>query len=390
MKTGDTNTQDLRCWVEVDTAALRHNVRQIRGLVSDGCILAPTVKANAYGHGLVIASRAFLAGGADWLCVDSLDEALALRRERIEVPLYIMGYVPHGRVAEAMEADVEMVVYDESTLQAVREEHRKSGRVARLHVKVETGNQRQGLDPPAALTLADRVTSTSGAVLRGVCSHFANVEDTTDHSFARHQLRTFDDAVSAMRARGLDVPLAHISNSAAVILWSEASRDLARFGISAYGMWPSTETRVAATLAGRADVRLRPALTWKARIAQVREVEAGTSIGYGLTYRTTHPTKLAVIPVGYYDGYDRDLSNRAHVLVGGVRAPVRGRVCMNMIMVDVTDSPPTSTGDEVVLLGRQGSEEISAELMGSWTGTINYEVTTRIRETLPRLPKETQ
>jgi alanine racemase len=343
------------------------------------------VKANAYGHGLTLAARAFLEGGADWLCVDSVEEVEALRGAGIREPLHVMGHVPPARVADVVAMDASMVVYDDATVEAAAAEHVRSGRVARLHVKVETGNQRQGLMPADALALADRIRGTAGVELQGVCTHFANVEDTTDHSFARHQLREFDEVVRSMRARGIEVPMRHVSNSAAVILWPEAHMELARLGIAAYGMWPSNETKVAAMLAGRADVQLRPSLTWKARVAQVRWVEAGTCIGYGLTYRTTHPTRLAVVPVGYFDGYDRHLSNTAHVLAGGVRAPVRGRVCMNMMMVDVTDSPGTGPGDEVVLLGRQGEEEITAELMASWTGTINYEVTTRIREGLARL-----
>jgi alanine racemase len=235
------------------------------------------------------------------------------------------------------------------------------------------------------VALADRISGVEGAVLEGACTHFANIEDTTDHSFAREQIRTFLETVEAMRTRGIEVPIRHVSNSAAVILWPEAHMEMARLGIAAFGMWPSTETFVAATLAGRAGISLRPALTWKARIAQIRHVEAGTSIGYGLTYRTTHPIVLGVVPCGYYDGYDRRLSNAGHVICAGVRAPVRGRVCMNMIMVDVTDAPGVGPGDEVVLLGRQGEEEVTAEMLAAWIGTINYEVTTRIRETLPRI-----
>ena len=370
----------------MSTGALRSNLEQMRALLPDGCLLAPSVKANAYGHGLVIAARAFVEAGADRLCVDSLEEAEALRDAGIEVPAHIMGHVPPDAVGRAMALDASLVVYDVSTVEAARAEHSRSGLEARLHVKIETGNQRQGVDPRDAVVLADRIAGTPGARLEGACTHFANIEDTTDHSFARQQIRIFLDAVESMRARGLDVPVRHVSNSAALILWPEACMDMARLGIAAFGMWPSTETYVAATLAGRAGVTLRPALTWKARLAQVRRVESGMSIGYGLTYRTTHPVQIGIVPCGYYDGYDRRLSNTGHVLCGGVRSPVRGRVCMNMIMVDVTDAGEPRVGDEVVLLGRQGEEEVPAEMLASWIGTINYEVTTCIRENLPRIP----
>lgn len=357
----------------------------MRQLVGEHTLLAPSIKANAYGHGLLLAARVFVEAGADRLCVDSLEETRALREGGVVAPIHIMGHVIPDRVADAMRLDASLVVYDVSTLEAARAEHARSGLQARLHVKVETGNQRQGVDPRDAVTLADRVAGTPGALLEGVCTHFANVEDTTDHSFARQQIRIFLDTLESMKARGIDVGLRHVSNSAAVILWPEAHMDMARLGIAAYGMWPSTETYVAATLEGRADVSLRPALTWKARLAQVRRVEAGTNIGYGLTYRTTHPTLLGIVPCGYYDGYDRHLSNAGHVLCGGVRAPVRGRVCMNMIMVDATDAPDPAPGAEVVLLGRQGEDEVTAEMLATWIGSINYEVTTRIRETLPRI-----
>jgi alanine racemase len=375
-----------RSWIEVSTGALRSNLEQMRVLVGDGCLLAPSVKANAYGHGLVIAARAFAEAGADRLCVDSIEEASALREAGIEVPAHIMGHVPPSSVARAMALDASLVVYDASTVEAARAEHSRSGLEARLHVKIETGNQRQGVDPDDAVALADRIAGTPGALLEGACTHFANIEDTTDHSFARQQIRIFLDTVESMRSRGLEVPIRHVSNSAALILWPEAHMDMARLGIAAFGMWPSTETYVSATLAGRAGVTLRPALTWKARLAQVRRVESGMSIGYGLTYRTTHPVLVGVVPCGYFDGYDRRLSNSAHVLCGGVRSPVRGRVCMNMIMVDVTDAGTPRVGDEVVLLGRQGEEEVTTETLASWIGTINYEVTTRIRENLPRIP----
>ena len=161
--------------------------------------------------------------------------------------------------------------------------------------------------------------------------------------------------------------------------------ELVRTGIACYGMWPSTEAYVAALMAGRALVQLRPALAWKTRIVQVRDVPAGEYVGYGRTFRTTHPTRLAILPMGYYDGYDRGLSNLAHVLVHGARAPVRGRVCMNITMVDVTHIPAAASGDEVVLLGSQGDERITAEQMAGWAGSINYEITTRINERIPRI-----
>jgi alanine racemase len=345
-------------------------------------VLTVPVKANAYGHGLVPAARAFLEGGADWLCVHSLEEAAALRTAKITAPIYILGPIPLDHLADAVALDARLVVYTRQMVERMAAEKLS----ARLHLKVETGNHRQGLMLPEALALADRIRAIPGLTLEGISSHFANIEDTTDHTYARAQIARFDAAVEAFRAAGHAIPIRHIANSAATILWPERTYELARVGIAAYGLWPSSETRVAAQLAGRSDFRLRPALTWKTRIAQVREVPEGAAIGYGCTVVTRRPTRLAILPVGYSDGYDRGLSNLAHVLIGGRPAPVMGRVCMNIIMVDVTDGPCPALEDEAVLLGRQGDAEITAEQLAGWANTINYEIVARISTHLPRLP----
>jgi alanine racemase len=376
-------------WCEVSREALRHNVASLRRRVGPGPLLAPTVKGNAYGHGLVLASRCFLEAGADWLCVNALYEARALRAAGITAPLYVVGYVARDELEEALALDCDLVLYDEAIFRAAVVLAERLGRPARFHLKLETGNHRQGLGPAEAMALAKEVARHPWARLRGLSSHYANVEDTTDHSYAQQQFDKFQRFAQALRAEGLGGFLSHLSNSAASILWPSRCLDMVRTGIAAYGMWPSTETRVAALLAqdGAGELELRPALTWVCKVAQVKEVGAGEYVGYGCTYRTTHPTKLAILPVGYYDGYDRGLSNLAHVLIGGVRAPVRGRVCMNILMVDVTDVPGVRAEQEAILLGaaREGGERISAEQLGQWAGTINYEVTTRIREEIPRV-----
>lgn len=368
-------------WCEVDTAALTANLRTFRQRSQPEVRLAPVVKSDGYGHGAVLAGRAFLAGGADWLCVHSLAEARALRAADIAAPVLVLGPVLLDDLAEAVALDLRMVVYNPETVDRLA----ALGLSARLHLKVETGNHRQGLPQDEALALAARIAATSGLTLEGVSSHFANIEDTTDHRYAREQLARFEAAVSALRAAGHAVPIRHIANSAATLLWPEQHFELARVGLSAYGLWPSNETYLAAMLAGRGEAALRPALTWKARVAQVKWVPEGAAIGYGCTYITTHPTRLAIVPVGYAEGYDRSLSNVGHVLIGGRRAPVRGRVCMNILMADITDIPEVRLEDEVVLLGRQGDAEVSAEAFARWAGTINYEVVARIAAHVPRI-----
>ncbi|MBM4318630.1 MAG: alanine racemase [Deltaproteobacteria bacterium] len=375
-------------WCEVERSSLIANLARFRTVVGRACLLAPTVKANAYGHGLLLAARAFLDGGADWLTVNSLDEARLLRRHGIDAPVYVMGYVSVADLEEAVALQCRLVVYNHETVEQLGRVVARlaPGTHAHVHLKVETGNYRQGLELPDALALAGRIARTPGLELEGAATHFADIEDTTDHTYARQQLARFHEALTALAAAGHPVRLRHCCNSAATILWPHTYLDLVRVGIGAYGMWPSAQTRVSAVLEGRHGiVELKPALTWKTRVAQIKDVPRGAFVGYGRTFRTTHPTRLAVLPAGYYDGYDRKLSNLAHVLIRGQRAPLRGRVCMNMIMVDVTDIPEVRLEDEAVLLGAQGAEQIHAEQLGDWIGTINYEVTTRIAEHVPRL-----
>jgi len=377
-----TPATDHRIWCEVDTDALAANLRTFRRLVGPQSRLAPTVKANAYGHGLLLAARAFVSGGADWLCVHGVDEARRLRQAGLDLPLYVLGPVLLDALPEASALDLRVVVYNEATVARLV----SLDLPLRLHLKIETGNHRQGIEVGQALHLAEAIAAAPKLELEGVASHFANIEDTTDHRYARTQLARFEDAVSALRDAGHSIPIRHLSNSAAAILWPEQTYEMVRIGISAYGLWPSTETQVAAALAGRGDTALRPALTWKTRVGQIKNVPEGAFIGYGCTFMTTHPTRLAVLPVGYFDGYDRGLSNLAHVLIRGRRAPVRGRVCMNIVMVDVTDIAEAELEDEVVLLGQQETERVSAEQIGAWAGTINYEVISRIGGHLPRIP----
>ncbi len=377
---------DEHTWCEVDRAALEHNIGELRAIVGEGPTVAPVVKANAYGHGMEIAAQAFLAAGADWLCVNALYEARRLRDLGLDVPLYVMGHVDPEHAEEAIALGCDIVVYDPAVVDAAAAAAAGLGRgPARLHLKLETGNNRQGLRDDQALELARHIHAARDARLAGLATHFADVEDTTDHTFARHQRQVFHAFVDRLAAEGIRPERRHVSNSAATILWPDVHMDLVRAGIACYGMWPSTESYVSAVAADRARCDLRPALTWKSRVAQIRSTPAGEYVGYGRTYRTTHTTSLAVVPVGYYDGYSRSLSNLAHVLVRGCRAPVRGRVCMNMIMIDTTHIPDARPGDEVVLLGRQGDEWVTAEQMAGWADTINYEITTCINERIPRV-----
>ncbi|MEI6126754.1 MAG: alanine racemase [Pseudomonadota bacterium] len=374
-------------WVEVSKSALENNIRQFRKSIGSSTILCPCVKANAYGHGLVGTAKIFLSSGADWLSVSAIYEARALRKAGITAPLYILGYVPGDAIQEAVALDCRLAVYNYETVKAVGEIAAQSGRTARVHIKVETGSNRQGICPAELIPFARYIKSFKNIELEGLSTHFANIEDTTDHSFAQLQIARFEKAAGDLAAAGIDIPVKHCANSAATILFPKTRFHLVRVGISVYGMWPSNETYVSYLHGQHNNFKLIPAFTWKTKIAQTKTVSAGEYIGYGCTYKTSHPTRLAIVPVGYYDGYDRSISC-GYVLIHGKRASIRGRICMNILMVEITDIPEAAIEDEVVLIGRSDDEGISAEQFAQWAGTINYEVTTRVNDRIPRLMVE--
>ncbi|MBZ5638579.1 MAG: alanine racemase [Acidobacteriia bacterium] len=371
-------------WVEVDARALRGNVSEFRRRLGAGPLLGAVVKSNAYGHGILEAAAIARGAGADWLCVNGVEEGVRLRDAGHDAPVLVMGYVGLGDLGEVVARDLRPVVYN---LAAVGELERCAARLrrrVRVHLKAETGTNRQGVLEADVPEFVRRVRASEWLELEGLTTHFANIEDTTDHSFAEGQIAAFQRVSERVSEAGGPVPIRHSACSAATLLFNRTHLDLARIGISLYGLWPSRETYVSCLERGKPSLDLRPVLTWKTRVAQVKDVPEGGYVGYGCAFRATRPTRIAVLPVGYFEGYDRRLSGVGHALVHGKRAPVRGRVCMNMCMVDVTDVPGVAVEDEVVLLGRQGEERISAEQIASWCGTISYEIVSRIHPSLPR------
>lgn len=378
-----TNMQHSLSWVEISGESLRHNVQTLKNLVGPGRILCPAVKANAYGHGLLECAPLILNAGADWLGVNALFEALDLKEVGIAAPIYIMGYIPLNELETAVQSGFHFVVYNRETLLRLAEITRKINKPAFTHLKLETGNFRQGVTRENLEGITEIYKKNELVRLSGAATHFANIEDTTDHSYAEYQLNNFKEMIGFLRSKGLNPEHIHCANTASTILYPSTYFNMVRAGIGIYGLWPSNETLLSAKIQKR-QVELLPVLTWKTRIAQVKNVPSGSFIGYGCTCRAIKPTRLAILPIGYYDGYDRKLSNSGYVLIHGKRAPVRGRVCMNMSMVDVTYIPEASLEDEAVLLGKQGDENLSAELMAKWLDTINYEVTTKINSRLER------
>jgi len=373
-------------WVEVDRSALLGNVRSFRSLAGER-ILAAVVKGNAYGHGMLQVAGA-IEPAVDWFAVNSLDEAIELHGGGYRKPTLVMGATPPERLGAVVAKGLRQVVFNEGSAVALAAAAARAGVRAAVHLKVETGTNRLGARPEESVRLAALVRSLPSLELEGIYSHYANVEDTLDSSYAEQQLTRFQDVLERIEADG-PVPIKHSAASAAAILHPRTHFNLVRMGIGLYGLWPSAITRQAAAMA-EAGIDLSPALAWKTRIVHLNDVPMGETIGYGCTYYASRPHRIGVLPIGYYEGLDRGLSSRgsepvACVLVRGCRAPIVGRVSMDMTMVDVTRIPDVSIGDEVVVIGRQGEQEASAEDMAGALDTINYEVVTRIGASVPRI-----
>jgi alanine racemase len=381
------DTAALNTWIEVSESAYRKNLGFVRRRLAPGVELAAVVKSNAYGHGWRQIAELAVRHGADSFCVHSLDEALDLRRGGFPQDVLILGHVPLARLEEAVAENFRLILYNLESARRLAEIAVRRGQQVRLHLKVETGTCRQGVEGEELSALLAFLKGQPLLELEGCSTHFANIEDTTEHGYAEQQLSRFESALSELRAAGFSPTKQHAACSAAILLFPETHFDLVRLGISQYGFFSSRETLLSyRNRHGEdGDPGLAPVLSWKARISQVKNLPPDALVGYGGTYQTTRPTRLAILPVGYADGYDRGLGNQGHVLVRGRRAPVRGRICMNLTMVDVTDIEGVTLEDEAVLIGRQGKQEVTAQQLAGLAGTIPYEIVSRLAEHLPRL-----
>ncbi len=341
------------------------------------------VKANAYGHGLEEIGQLILESieKGEWLGVDSLDEGLRLRRLGARMPIIVLGWVPHARLIEAVRKDLRLLVSSRETIKALAK-LQKGSRPIRVHLKIDTGTTRQGALPDEALKLAELI-GKSGLVLEGCATHFANIEDVDNPAYGDLQIERFVAVVAAIKARGFALPVIHAACSAATMVRPEAVLTGVRIGIGLYGLNPSS---LVARAFGKKQkgLSLKPVLSWHSRLALLKWVPSGTFVGYGLTFRTKRKTLIAIVPVGYSDGYDRGLSSLGTVLIAGRRCQVVGRICMNMMIVDATGCYNAKEGDEAVLIGRQGKNAVTADELAEKAGTINYEIVSRIAGHLPR------
>ena len=370
---------DRPTWVEIDLSAIALNTRQIQSLVGPNVRILASLKADAYGHGALKVARTVLHNGASMLGVATVSEAIPLREAGIHAPILVFGYVPHWQMREAVRMGLTVTLYSIESAQALSRAAQALNKSVKVHVKVDTGMGRLGIRAEHVaeiVKLLHEITELPHLDLEGIFTHFAKA-DTLDQTHPRMQLARFQHVLQRIDEEHLRPSLVHAANSAAIFSLPEAHFDLVRPGIALYGLDPSSEVCL--------PTDFRPALSFKTQVAQVKDIPEGECISYGCTHTTDRPTRVAILPVGYADGFRRAPTNWGSVLAHGQEAPLLGRVCMDQCIIDITHIPHVRVGDEVVLIGRQGTASLTAEQVARRLGTINYEVVSEILARVPRV-----
>lgn len=367
-------------WIEVSESALRNNVARILKLASSRSHLMAVIKANAYGHGAAQIAPILLDAGASYLAVATLGEAIELRESGINTPLLVLGYTPNWLVQSAIEKSITLTLFDLATATDYNNIAIHNNQQLTIHLKVNSGMNRLGVTAEKALSLVQQIRSLTNLEIEGIFTHFAT-SDLEDKSFAYEQFARFEQMLTTLEENGLRPRLAHAANSAALLTMPETHLEVVRSGIALYGLHPDpAETPL--------PEGFQPALSWKAIVTQVARINPNESVSYGREFVASSPTTIAVLPVGYADGFPRRPYTYGSVLIHGCRAPIIGRVCMDQTIVDVTEIDlvqPVSQGDEVVLIGKQGSAEITADHVARALHTNNYDVVSRILSRVPRI-----
>ena len=358
----------------IDLDAIRHNIRAVHERA--GVPVMAIIKADAYGHGAVEIAR-HIDGDCAFFGVSSILEALELRQAGIEKPILILGYTPVAAFPEAIRQGIRPAIFRYEDALALSQAATALGMTAKFHIAVDTGMSRIGFQvTPEEADICARIAALPNVEAEGLFSHLATA-DCADLTRARHQAALFDQFDEMLHSRGVTIRLRHLDNSAGVMNF-HCKYELVRSGIVTYGMYPSTEVDPSV-------LDLRPALRWESRITHLKTLEPGREIGYGGTYTTTRPTRVATVPVGYADGYRRNLSGRFYVLIRGKKAPILGRICMDQMMVDVTEIPDAALNDTVVLVGKSGDLNISVEEIAAQGDSFNYEFVCGISRRVPRV-----
>lgn len=366
-----------RIEADINLDNIRENIKQMKACVPEDMKMLAVIKADAYGHGAIEVSRA-LDDLTDFYAVACIDEAVELRNAGCKKPLLILGYTDASDYQELIELDIRPAMYEKEQCQILSDAAAAKGLKAKIHIKMDTGMGRIGF-PCDAAGIQDivAISKMPGIVIEGIFTHYSKA-DETDKTAANGQLKLFRQVIQELEANGVAIPVKHISNSAGIMEMDNTGFDMVRSGIVTYGLYPSEE--VDKTIA-----RLKPAMQLIARVIHVKEVKAGTGIGYGWTFVAPHDMKIATVSAGYADGYPRAQSNIGRVILHGQYAKITGRVCMDQFMIDVTDIPDVKTGDAVILFGRSGGKEITVEEVAAPANSFNYELVCNVGRRVPRV-----
>ena len=368
----------LRCYAEISLEAIGHNIREVKKRLPEGVKLLGVVKANAYGHGAVPVAS-YLENQVDYFATATIEEAVELRENGISAPILILGYVSPSQYGDLVEYDITQTIDSYAQALALEKEAARQNRKAKAHLAVDTGMTRIGFqvtehDADEAAKIAD----LPHIELEGMFTHFS-CADQEDKTYCSMQMEKYDKMTALLAERGVTIPLRHICNSAGIMEFDDHRFEMVRSGIITYGIYPSEEVK-------KERLDLIPALSWKSHVIHVKEVGPGIGVSYGATYVTEKPmTRIATVSAGYADGYPRALSNQGCVLIHGKKAPIIGRICMDQMMVDVTDIPGVQAGDTVTLIGTDGDETISMEEIAAAAGSFNYEFACGISRRVPRV-----
>ncbi|MFA5047539.1 MAG: alanine racemase [Patescibacteria group bacterium] len=369
-------------WLEISESAIRHNLRIIKKSLAPRTKLSVAIKANAYGHGLIGVAKILQRSGADWLSVTSVEEAKELRQAKIKLPIIIIGAILEQDLPDIIKTRSSCFIYDHKLAQKLSQLAVLAGQTIPIHIKIDTGMGRQGLAPQAVKFFIEKISQLKNIKIEGIGTHFATSDEGKNNDYFLRQLKLFlavADEAEKILGRKL---IKHCANSAAAMLYPQANMDMVRVGLSAYGYYPSPTIK---KIWEKKSPALQPCLSWKTKIVATKKIKRGTCVSYGCHFKAKTDTTIAILPIGYYDGLDRRLSNCGEVLVHDRKTKIIGTICMNLTMIDVGQIGRVRAGDEVVILGRQGREQISVEELANKIGTINYEVVTRIREGLPKI-----
>ncbi len=367
----------------IDLDAIQKNIQQLKQKTNKKSKFMAVVKANGYGHGAVQAAQTSLKAGADWLGVSRLHEALELREAGIDSPILVFGYVHPSQAALICDLNIAVTVYDIEMANYLSLAAQKMGQTVNAHLKVDTGMGRVGMvinkNRSHTLTRKDikKIGKMPGLKLTGIYTHFA-AADSTDKTYTNAQIDVFDSLLENLKNNSVEFEVVHAANSAGIIQFPEAHYDMVRAGIAIYGLKPSTEMDLS-------EINLQPAMTLKSMVTSIKKVPKGFYVSYGMTYQTKRETTLASVPIGYADGFSRQFSSNGYMLVKGKKAPIVGRVCMDQTMIDIGDIQGVAQGDEVIIIGSQGSQIQSAEELAKKIHTINYEITSALTPRVQRV-----